>query len=274
MPTDNKRLAVPEKTIPYQFYAPPKRIQPLVDESGKRRDTRKAEDIRPMFIKTKIVTQAKGSAYIEIGHTKVSCSVFGPREVAKREEFSMTGALQVDFKFATFGEICRRGHQQDGQEKDLSLLLQETLQPAVLLHKFPKCQVDISITVLENGGSCLSAAITAASIALVDAGIEMYDVVIGSSVMVCPLPRREDEPERMVALVDPSLGEETTPSCSPSPHALLIVGFMPALNQIAGFHQTGGADLDAFHAGIRASIEASTKILPLVRKKIAESNRL
>ena len=69
------------------------------------------------------------------------CSVFGPREVSKREDFSMTGAICVEFKFATFSETCRRGHQQDGQERDLSLLLQETLQPAILLHTFPKCQV-------------------------------------------------------------------------------------------------------------------------------------
>ena len=72
---------------------------------------------------------------------QVMCSVFGPREVSKREDFSMTGAVCVEFKFATFSEKCRRGHQQDGQEKDLSLLLQETLQPAILLHTFPKCQV-------------------------------------------------------------------------------------------------------------------------------------
>jgi len=142
MPADNKRLAVPEKTIPYQFYLPPKKIPafPLNDQ-GLRSDGRKAEEMRPIFIKTKVVTQAKGSAYLEAGDTKVMCSVFGPREVSKREDFSMTGAICVEFKYATFSENCRRGHQQDGQEKDLSLLLQETLQPAILLHTFPKCQV-------------------------------------------------------------------------------------------------------------------------------------
>ena len=78
------------------------------------------------------------------------CSVFGPREVSKREDFSMTGAICVEFKFATFSENCRRGHQQDGQEKDLSLLLQETLQPAILLHTFPKCQVHKSARVMQR----------------------------------------------------------------------------------------------------------------------------
>lgn len=230
-----------------------------------------------MFIKTKVVSQAKGSAYLEVGNTKVICSVFGPREVSKREDFSMTGAVCVEFKFATFSEKCRRGHQQDCQEKDLSLLLQEALQPAILLHTFPKCQVDISITVLENGGSALSSAITAASIALVDAGIEMYDVVIGAAVLFSPKIDESQEQHRhgkemeMTALVDPSSSEESLLSSPSSSHGLLVVGFMPSLNQISGFHQSGVTTIDVFHAGVQTCMETAQKALPLVRKKIAES---
>ena len=72
MPTDTKRLAVPEKTIPYQFYLPPKKVPAFpLNEKGLRSDGRKAEEMRPIFIKTKVVTQAKGSAYLEAGDTKV-----------------------------------------------------------------------------------------------------------------------------------------------------------------------------------------------------------
>jgi len=278
MPTDTKRLAVPEKTVPYQLYLPPKNISlnPF-DANNKRSDGRKAEEMRPIFIKTKVVTQAKGSAYLEVGNTKVMCSVFGPREVSKREDFSMTGAVCVEFKFATFSEKCRRGHQQDGQEKDLSLLLQETLQPAILLHTFPKCQIDISITVLENGGSALSTAITAASIALVDAGVEMYDVVIGAAVLFCPdfdvIQQQQGKKKEMEmrALVDPSISEESLLNSPTSLHGLLVVGFMPSLNQISGFHQSGVTTIDVFHAGVKTCMETAQKALPLVRKKIAES---
>jgi len=282
MPTDTKRLAVPEKSVPYQLYLAPEKVSPNpFDAKDVRVDGRKAEEMRPMFIKTKVVTRAKGSAYLEVGDTKVICSVFGPREVSKREDFSMTGAVCVEFKFATFSEKCRRGHQQDNQEKDLSLLLQEALQPAIISHTFPKCQVDISITVLENGGSALSSAITAASIALVDAGIEMYDVVIGASVLFCP---KSDERHRqhtlgkdggkeneMRALVDPSSSEESLLSSPSSLHGLLVVGFMPSLNQISGFHQSGVTTIDVFHAGVKTCVETALQALPLVRKKIAES---
>lgn len=45
----------------------------------------------------------------------------------------MKGQLTCDFKFATFSCKYRRQHQQDNEEKDLSVLLLEALEPAVCL---------------------------------------------------------------------------------------------------------------------------------------------
>ena len=58
---------------------------------------------------------------------------YGPREVLKKEEFSMKGQLSCEFKFATFSCQNRRSHQQDGEEKDFSVQLLEALEPAVCL---------------------------------------------------------------------------------------------------------------------------------------------
>jgi exosome complex component MTR3 len=58
---------------------------------------------------------------------------YGPREVVKKEEFSMIGQLTCEFKFATFSCRIRRQHQQDNEEKDYSSQLQEALEPAVCL---------------------------------------------------------------------------------------------------------------------------------------------
>lgn len=58
---------------------------------------------------------------------------YGPREVAKKEEFSMKGQITCDFKYATFSCKYRRQHQQDNEEKDLSVQLLEALEPAVCL---------------------------------------------------------------------------------------------------------------------------------------------
>jgi exosome complex component MTR3 len=80
-----------------------------------------------------VVTQAKGSAYIELDHTKVICSVFDPREKPRNSEHNLRGELYCEFKFASFSGLQRRSHQQDAEDKEFSLLLKNALEPAVCL---------------------------------------------------------------------------------------------------------------------------------------------
>jgi len=63
------------------------------------------------------------------------------------------------------------------------MIIQQAFLPAVRLNLYPKSSIDIYITVIENDGTtaCLAAAITCASIALTDAGIQMYDLVAAAS---------------------------------------------------------------------------------------------
>lgn len=66
------------------------------------------------------------------------------------------------------------------------LRINEALCPAVKIESYPKSVIQITIVVLENDGSCLGHAITCASLALMNAGIEMTDIVVGSSVGLFP----------------------------------------------------------------------------------------
>ena len=52
-----------------------------------------------------------------------------------------------------------------------------------LQHLYPKSQVDVFITILEDDGSSLAAAITCAGLAVADAAIDMFDVIVGSSLV-------------------------------------------------------------------------------------------
>lgn len=102
----------------------------------------------------------------------------------------MKGQLTCEFKFATFSCRVRRQYQQDNEERDYSCQLQDALEPAVrmvslsqyhaytlliillntvgiMVHlslslilliclfqdKFPKAQVNVYVTVLQNDGS-------------------------------------------------------------------------------------------------------------------------
>lgn len=62
-------------------------------------------------------------------------------------------------------------------------MVQAALEAAVRRHTFPKANVDVYCLVLESGGADAAVAITAASLAIADAGIEMYDLVSSCSVV-------------------------------------------------------------------------------------------
>jgi exosome complex component MTR3 len=78
----------------------------------------------------------------------------------------------------------RMNNRISGQEKELSSQLLASLSAAVPLQAYPKNLLFLKLTVLQDDGSVLSACITAASLALVDASIEVYDIVTSSSVAV------------------------------------------------------------------------------------------
>ncbi|VDI56956.1 exosome complex component MTR3 [Mytilus galloprovincialis] len=263
MPTDTRRIGGPEESFSPLAYTPTDSTKTLMMSSnGIRNDGRKCEDLRKMFIKTGVVSQARGSAYIEQRETKIICSVYGPREVVRKEEFSMKGQLTCEFKYATFSCSYRRQHQQDSEEKDFSVQLLEALEPAVCLHKFPKAQVNIFVEVLQNDGSALAASITCASMALADAGIEVYDLVIG-----CSMKIHEDK-----VLTDPTVNEEYDSQNSKElNHGSITIGFMPSLNQISAITSKGEIQIDFLKRAMTDCVEACQKIYPAMQQTLHTS---
>jgi len=204
------------------------------------------------------VSRARGSSYVELGKTKVICAVYGPREVTRRDEVSLRGQLNCVVKFATFScRDTRRGHQQDSEERELGEVVREALEPAVMLGKFPKARLDIFLTVLEDDGSALSAALTAASLALINAGIELFDIVIGAS---C---RQVDD----ITLVDPTFDEENYRLNTKSFNDFsLTIGYMPSLHQVSGLLVSGVSDEETNEKCIRLCVAVCLRMYPLVQK--------
>ncbi|KAK5928459.1 hypothetical protein CgunFtcFv8_013519 [Champsocephalus gunnari] len=180
MPTDTKRVRGPEVSqSPTLFLCKHAAVLP---SHGPRADGRQRDqvDVRPVFVRCGLVSQAKGSAYIEAGNTKLMCCVYGPREMERKDETDMKcGKLTTDMRFAPFSCLERGSWIQGSQDKDLSLMLHESLQPAVCLHKYPRSQIEVNVMVLENSGSVLAHAVTCASLALADAGIEILNQISG-----------------------------------------------------------------------------------------------
>lgn len=262
MPTDTKRIQGPDESQSAFLYREKQDKATRLIEDGKRQDGRTPLELRPMFLKAGVISQAKGSAYIELKNTKVICAVYGPREVPRGDGFVASGLLRCEFKLATFACPVRRGHLGDSMEREMGLQVQQALEPAVCLHKIPKSQVDIFVTVLEDDGSALSAAITCASVAVANAGIEMYDVVIG-----CSVRQAGDD-----LLVDPTSAEEYYGLSSMQPRqASITAGVLPSLNQVSGLVQRGQLECQDSIKALQQCFEGSQRVFPLIYECLKKS---
>lgn len=267
MPTDTKRVKGPELSqSPYVFQRSAQAAESLLS-GGSRADGRQSDqvDVRPIFVRCGLVSQAKGSAYIEAGNTKLICCVYGPRETERKDETDMkSGRLTADMRFAPFSCLERGSWIQGSQDKDFSLMVLESLQPAVCLHKYPRSQIEVNVMVLENSGSVLAHAVTCASLALADAGIEMYDLVLGCSM-------RQDGDS---FVVDPTYIEEnSTGSGAKDNQGGLTVAFLPSLNQISGLQSDGEMTEETLTTGVRTCIEGCYKLYPVIQQALTKAVR-
>ncbi len=150
----------------------------LLDEKGIRCDGRKVDEPRRIMIKAGGLKNADGSAYIEFGDNKILVGVYGPRDVhPKHMSNTDTGILRVRYHMEPFSVSERKNPAPSRREIEISKVIKEALLPAVMLEKFPRTAVDVFIEVLQADGGTRCAALSAASVALADAGIPMRDMV-------------------------------------------------------------------------------------------------
>jgi len=151
----------------------------LTDSKPKKRpDGRALDELRPLKIEAGVLERADGSAYVEIGDNKVLAAVYGPRELHVRRLLKPNMAiLRCRYNMAPFSVEDRKRPGPDRRSIEISKITSEALQPAVFLEKFPRSTIDVFIEVLQAEGGTRCAGITAASVALADAGIPMRDMV-------------------------------------------------------------------------------------------------
>ncbi|KDO24052.1 hypothetical protein SPRG_10840 [Saprolegnia parasitica CBS 223.65] len=217
-----------------------------------RPDGRGNDEFRACFMRCGVLSKAAGSAYVEFGRTRVVCAVYGPRaEVAIKQRGQ---PLVCDIKLPSSTTVL------DASMNDLELeygnLMRQALAPSLLLEKLPKCQLSVHAVVLESDGGDLGAAITCASLALVDAGVEMIDVVTA-----CSAGHTADA----TVLLDPTTKETG---------GHVMVAFMPARGQITHVMQKGGMTYPKVQEAIELCSDGCAGVLStMVRACIVESLR-
>lgn len=260
MPLDTRRVTGPESSQDYKVFSK-KYSNKKVGGEKQRENGREDGQHRPIFLNTGIITKARGSAYVELGDTKVICAIYGPREIPRKSDFSMSGILSCTFERTPFARPVRRGWGQQSQDEgETSSAIAQALEATVCMHMYPKSQIDVYITVLEDAGSSLAAALTCAGLALSNGAIHMFDTLVGASLKRVGQRR----------LVDPTLNEEET-VVNDEDSGCVTVGYQPSLEQIALLSQEGHMSADSLMSDVRHLTQLCNDLVPNVHKCLVDS---
>lgn len=147
----------------------------------KRPGGRKFDELREMSAEVGVVKRAKGSAMFKIGSTVAIAAVYGPRELYPRFLQDQTkGILRCNYNLMAFaggGDRVRPGPSR--RSKEISLVTAKSLLPVLDLSEYPGMVVDVFVELIQSDAGTRCAGITAASLALADAGFQMKDLVAG-----------------------------------------------------------------------------------------------
>ncbi len=150
----------------------------------KRNDGRAPDELRKMEAKTGIIKRADGSAMFRIGETIAYAAVYGPRELhPKFLQNPEKGLLRCNYNMMAFsGSGDRVRPAPNRRSREISLVIQKSLEPVLDLTAYPNAVIDIFIELVQTDAGTRCAGICAAAMALADAGIPMKDLVSALSV--------------------------------------------------------------------------------------------
>lgn len=184
----------------------------FISLDGLRVDGRRPWEVRKIRSSLGPLSRADGSAYFEQGNTRVLAAVYGPREpTGVRRNEGDRGVISCEFSTALFASASRqRTWKGDRRSTAAARDIKRVFEGVVLLRNYPRSQIDIYIQILQNDGAPFVAAVNAASLALVNAGVAMKDFVVACSVGyvdnefvldTCAVECAADRPQLSVAVL-------------------------------------------------------------------------
>ena len=245
--------ATKKKTKKERINMANKKPEKLIDKKGIRLDGRKLDEVRPVKMEVGVLPNADGSAYLEQGKNKILVGVYGPKEAHPRHIAKQDRAvIQCRYHMAPFSVDERKSPAPSRRDVELSKVIRQALEPAVFLEYYPKTSIQVYIEILQADGGTRCAGITAASLALADAGIPMRDLVVA-----CAAGKADGK--LMVDLMDTEdkLGEADVP-----------VAFMPNLNAITLLQMDGSLSVDEFENAINMALDGCKQLYVLQKEAL------
>jgi exosome complex component RRP41 len=220
----------------------------LVNKKGIRLDGRKANELRNIKIEAGVLKNADGSAYVEMGKNKVRAAVYGPRECHPRHlQNPMKAIIQCKYNMMAFSVSDRKRPGPDRRSVEISKITADALESVVLTELFPRASIDVYIEILQANAGTRCAGLTAASVALADAGIPMRDLIPAVAVgkadgkVLLDLGKEED-----------NFGQADVP-----------IGLIPKTNEIVLLQMDGNMTRKEFDTAMEMGVAACHEIYAL-----------
>jgi exosome complex component RRP41 len=206
-------------------------------------------------LKQEFLKNANGSAYIEFGENKILAGIYGPRDVhPKHLSNPDTGILRCRYHMSPFSVGERKNPAPSRREVEISKVIKEALEPAVILDQFPRTVVDIFLEILQADGGTRCAALAAASVALADAGIPMRDMV-----SACAAGKVAD-----TVILDVNNEEDQ------AGQADLPIGYMPNLEKITLLQLDGVLTPEEYKECLEIGIDGCKQVYEIQKKALQE----
>jgi exosome complex component MTR3 len=238
---------------------------PTLAHGTVRADNRADTEIRALTLKTGVLPNATGSAHVELGETKVLCTISGPQQ-ADGQEFLNHGKLECTVRFTAFARReeaagasiaagSGSGSTADAEGITLAASLMVALNGSVRLDQYPKSVIIVNAMVLQDAGSVLPALVCCASLALGHAGIQLYGLVACCSCAIGGEGR---------SAIDPSAAEERGAT------GLLIAAIVPELSHLTLLHEEGRIAFESMTGGLRSVLDGCASLHERMKTALTE----
>ena len=232
---------------------PEKKYESLINEQGLRLDNRKFDELRPIKIDVGVLEKANGSAYIEWGRNKILVAVYGPRDAHPRHLALPDRTLfRCRYHMAPFSTEERKNPAPSRREIELSKVIRESLEPVVFTELYPRTGIDVFIEVLQSEGGTRCASITAASLALADAGIPIRDLVVA-----CAAGKAGGQVVLDLSDIEDQKGEADLP-----------VAIIPRTGEVTLLQMDGNLTREEFDRALNLAIEGCKKVYAMQKEAL------
>jgi len=227
----------------------------LIGDDGLRLDGRAWNQLRPIKLEVGTLKNADGSAYIEWGKNKIMAAVYGPKEVHPKHQVLPDRALvRTRYHMAPFSVDERKNPAPSRREIEISKVIREALEPAVIVEDYPRTAIEVWVEVLQSDGGSRVAGITASSLALADAGINLRDLVVGCSCGIVD--------GQVVADLDDTEDKEGSGD--------MPVAIMPNLDRVTLLQVDGIYSRDQFQKAFELAIEKGREVYAMQREALTK----